>query len=268
MELPRTQVEHLRILQFWWTIELFSPQPVPKQTRRSTRPVDRQTIEWPAGEPLPWEQLAPPPVQGRPRQWRHTVYLGVYPLDATYEFLHRAFGEDTDAYDERPAGESACAGLLVGQDGRLVADSAVLSSALWAVSRIINPGPQNPGWMNGFDGALQAFVDAVDRFEGARRDRVGAEQPLPVDADALTGLLAVAQSSAGVDGHPYLDSSRIIIDSVAVSTRRDDGSPDIDFLNSLYLDDLRKVLRHLFYRINFTPFIGEAERRAAQAPAR
>src|SRR5664279_813517 len=81
MELPRTQVEHLRILRFWWTIELFSPQPVPKQTRRSTRPVDRQTIEWPGGEPLPWEHLAPPPpVQGTPRQWRHTVYLGVYPL--------------------------------------------------------------------------------------------------------------------------------------------------------------------------------------------
>ena len=233
MKLPHSRVEQLRILQFWWTIELFSPQPVPKLTRRASRPVDRQTIEWRADEPLPWENLAPPPAsRGTLRQWRHTVYLGVYPLDATYEFLHRAFGEDTDAYDERPAGESACAGVLVDHDGRLVADSVVLSSALWAVSRINNPGPRHPGWTNGFDEALEAFVEAVDRFEGARRDRAGAEQPLPVDADALTGLLAVAQSTAGVAGVPDLATSRIIIDSVAVSVRREDESTDIDFLNS------------------------------------
>lgn len=242
MTLPRTRVEHLRILQFWWTIELFSPQPVPKPTRRLTRPEDRQTIEWRAGELLPWEQLAPPkPVKGTPRQWRHTVYLGVYPLEATYEFLHRAFGEDTDAYDERPAGESACAGILVDPSGRVFADSAVLSSALWAVSRIINPGPQHPRWTNGFSEALEAFIEAVDRFESARRDRARAEQPLPVDADALAGLLAVAQSSAGIDGQPDLATDRIIIDSVAVSVRRDEDSVDIDFLNSLFLDDLQMV---------------------------
>lgn len=242
MNLGHPRVEQLRILQFWWTIELFSSQSVPKLTRRASRPVDRQTIEWRAGEPLPWEQLAPPPAaRGTPRQWRHTVYLGVYPLDATYEFLHRAFGEDADAYDERPAGESACAGVLIDHNGQLLADSVVLSSALWAVGRIINPGPQHPGWTNGFDDALEAFVEAVDRFEGARRGRVGAEQPLPVDADALIGLLAVAQSSAGVASLPDLATSRIIIDSMAVSERREDEPTDIDFLNSFYLDDLRTV---------------------------
>lgn len=242
MNLPHAQDRRLRILQFWWTMELFSPQPVPKLTRRSTRPAERQTVEWRAPEPLPWNQLPPPPpFQGTPRQWRHTVYLGVYELEATYEFLHRAFGEDPDAYDERPAGESACAGILVDQVGRLTADSAVLSSALWAVGRINDPGPAHPGWMDGFDVALPSFVEGVDRSEGERRAQVSAEQPPPLDAAALTALVSMAQSCAGVTGHPDLATPRIVIDSVAVSARRDEDSLDIDFLNSFFLEDLRLV---------------------------
>lgn len=234
--------DRLRILTFWWMLELFSPQPVPPLTRKATRPPDRQVIEWKPGEPLPWDKLAPPePVGGTHRVWRHTVYLGVYKLEATYESLGRVFGEDPDAYDKRPDGESACAGLLIDKDGRLIADSAVLSSALWAVGRTHDPGPQDPGWMDGFDEAVEMFTEMVDEYEGGRRDACGDEQPPPYDAESLTGLLKIAHAVARVDGYEDLASDRVRIESVTVSARRAEESADTDFLNSFYLDDLATV---------------------------
>ena len=57
--MDRGSDERLRILMFWWMLELFSPQRVPALTRRATRPSDRQVIAWQSGDPLPWETLAP-----------------------------------------------------------------------------------------------------------------------------------------------------------------------------------------------------------------
>jgi hypothetical protein len=239
---PRAEDERLRILTFWWMLELFSPQKVPALTRKATRPSDRQVIEWQLDEPLPWDRLAAPePNSGTPLVWRHTVYLGVYKLEATYESLGRVFGEDPDAYDKRPDGESACAGLLINQDGRLIADSAVLSSALWAVGRTHDPGPQDPHWKDGFDEAAAAFTEAVDNYEGERRDERGDEQPPPYDAESLTTLLKIAHAAAGIDGYEGLASDRVTIESMAVSARRAEESADSDFLNSFYLDDLATV---------------------------
>src|SRR5260370_36609583 len=86
MSEPRVEYERLRILTFWWMLELFSPQSVPALTRKATRPSDRQVIGWKPGEPLPWDKLARPAPSGEtPRIWRHTVYLGVYKLGAPAE---------------------------------------------------------------------------------------------------------------------------------------------------------------------------------------
>lgn len=242
MSKPLIKDERLRILAFWWMLELFSPQSVPALTRKATRPSDRQVLEWQPGEPLPWNKLAPPgPAGDTPRVWRHTVYLGVYKLEATYESVGRVFGKDPDAYDKRPDGESACAGLLIDQDGRLIADSAVLSSALWAVGRIHDPGPQDPRWMDGFNEAAEAFTEVVDDYEGRRRDACGDGRPPPYDAESLTRLLKIAHAVARVNGHEDLASDRVIIESVAVSVRRAEESADTDFLNSFYLDDLATV---------------------------
>jgi len=239
---PGAQDERLRILAFWWMLELFSPQSIPARTRRAARPAGRQVIDWQPGQPLPWHALAPPgPAGETPRVWRHTVYLGVYRLDATYEALGRIFGDDPDAYDRRRDGESACAGLLIDQDGQLVADSAVLSSALWAAGRIHDPGPRDPHWMDGFGEALAAFAGAVDDYEGERRAAGGGDRPPSCDAGALTGLLEIAHAAAGIGGHGGLASERVAIESVAVSAHRADESADTGFLNSFYLDDLAVV---------------------------
>ena len=69
-------------------------------------------------------------------KWQHTVYLGVYDLEDIYQDLHDVFAEDRDAYDERTAGLSACAAVMLDERGTLMVNSATLSSALWAVARI------------------------------------------------------------------------------------------------------------------------------------
>jgi hypothetical protein len=234
--------ERLRVVSFWRMIELFSRQPVPARTRRASRPPDRQVIEWQRDDPLPWNALLPPgPLHGQPRVWRHLVYLGVYKVEATYESLQRVFGQDPDAYDERPGGESACAGVQIDHDGCVVTDSAVLSSALWGVGRSYNPGPREPQWMEGFEAALAAFCEEVDRYEGARREALNAQTAPAHDADSLHGLLGIAHTSAGIGSVKDLATDRVVIKSVAVPLGRDGDTPDSDFLNSFYLDELAMV---------------------------
>src|SRR5258708_19431181 len=223
-------------------MELCSPEAVPALTGRGRCRSDRQVMGWKPGEPLPWDKLAPPePIGETPRIWRHTVYLGVYKLEARDESLGGVVGEDPDAYDKRPDGESACAGLLINQDGRLIADSAVLSSALWAVGRIHDPGPQDPRWMDGFDEAVEAFTEVVDAYEGERRDAWGDEQPPPYETESLTRLLKIAHTAPRVDGYEDRATDGGTVESVAVSARRAEESADTDFLNSFYLDDLATV---------------------------
>ncbi|MGG7466582.1 DEAD/DEAH box helicase [Plantibacter sp. YIM 135347] len=234
--------EQQRILRYWWMLELFSPQPVPTPTPRAVRPADRQVIAWTPGHPLPWEALRPPaPLGGTRRVWQHTVFLGVYNLESTYEYLHQAFGEDTDAYDERPAGRSACAGILVDSTGRVIAASGVLSSALWAVARLTARGAGDRAWADGFPETAQAFVEAIDEHEGARREAAGADTAPTQDAESLMAVLRLAQNVAGIAGTPSLATDGIVIQSVAVSAQRAEDVGDIDFLNSFFLDDLAAV---------------------------
>lgn len=232
------------VLECWWLLELFNPQKVPKLTGRAMRPEDRQVVEWRPGEALPWQVLQPPrPMGTTQRVWRHTVYLGVYDLEATYQRLHEVFAEDRDVYDERRAGLSACAGVLVDDAGMLLPDSAVLSSALWAVSKLAaGRPPQGTGWASGFAEASAKLVEEVDALEGARREASGQELPPPQDEESLQRLLASAHAAAGTAGDNELSSQRIVIRSVAVSDRLGvDSTNDMDFLNSFFLDDLATV---------------------------
>lgn len=271
--------DRLRTLQYWWMLELFSPQKVPKPIKQSTRPEGRQVIEWRPGEPLPWQYLRPPaPVGKTKRRWQHTVYLGLYDLEDVYQYLHHAFAEDRDAYDERRAGVSACAAVMLDDRGVLMVDSATLSSALWAVARIRDSGvAPSPQWAGGFSLAAQEFKEEVDVVEGLRReaaraeearaaragdertraarvraeearaekssaDRAREEKAPPQDEGSLWTLLRIAHEASGIAGTPRLAGQRIIISSVIVSDRRtSDATADIDFLNSFFLDDLAAV---------------------------
>ncbi|WP_136191809.1 DEAD/DEAH box helicase [Actinomyces procaprae] len=240
--------DRVRILRYWWMLELFDPQPVPKLTGRSGRPSARQVIEWHPGDPLPWQTLPAPAPRGKKRSaWRHTVYLGVYELEEVYGFLHRVFADDRDAYDQRRAGRSACAAVQVDEYGRLVEGSAVLSSALWAAAQISGTGAApDLDWAGSFASANQAFGEQVDVAEGLRRDELGVDAPLPQDDNSLQRLLGIAYGAAGVSGSNPLSSDRIIIASSVVSGDRNDAAAaDSDFLNSFFLGELAAVQRDL-----------------------
>lgn len=239
--------ERRRIVQYWTLLELFNPQSVPKLTRSTTRPADEQVVEWSPGEPLPWNTLTPPkPAWKKTRAWQHTVYLGVYDLEKSYEHLHRAFGEDRDAYDARRAGQSACAAVVLDDKGVLSIESSVLSSGLWALAKLSSGSPsRSPHWAGDFPGVARAFLEQVDEVEGARRDLLGAEHPLPHDEESLQTLLRVAHGAAGITAIPEIASTRIIISSVARTVDGTGQAGDTDFLNSFFLEDLSTVQKDM-----------------------
>src|SRR5690625_434832 len=243
MRSSRGKEHQQRVLRYWWMLELFSPQRVPRPTRPSRRPGDRQVVEWQPSQPLPWQVLSPPEARdGSRRVWQHTVYLGVYDLESVGERLQRKFGTDADAYDQRPAGISACAGLRVDEHGVIVPDSAVLSSALWAVARIEHAGPGRRSWADGFPEAAQAFAEAVEKHQGKRRPATGDKPPAPEDERSLHHLLHLAHGASGAAGISDLATDKVVIQSVARIPRRNaDSAAEMDFLNSFYLDDLHAV---------------------------
>ena len=243
--MPQTSIDSQRqILTCWWLLEMFSPQPMPKTTSRATRPENLQVIEWTPQVPLPWRSL-PPPKRGY--AWRHEVYLGVYRLEETYEWLHEAFRDDDDAYDPRPPGCSACVGMVLDQNGRLVPGSAVLSSALWAVGRIAAQCRSRDGvvitlgWMEKFAAAQEQLTEVFDAVEGRRRQAVGAQRPPAQDPGSLDDLMRAAQRICGIGELSDLATNRILIKSVQTSMKNTDEETDLEFLNSLFLEDLGKV---------------------------
>ena len=245
--------QQVEVVRYWRLLELFSPQQVPAPDPGSA---ERPVLDWSPGRPLPWDLLAPPrAAHGKPREWRHTVYLGVYDVEAVYEHLHRVFPHDEDAHDERPSGRSACASIVVDASGRAVDDSAVLSSAVWGVGRTVDPGVDRSGWTDGFDQAQEQLVAAVaehlapshrrtDEPDDERRGEAVASPERPrVDAGTVVELAGLAHAAAGVVGLDGIATLRVRVASTAVLREPGAGPPEQvqDFLNSLLLDDLRAV---------------------------
>ncbi|MBF4625808.1 DEAD/DEAH box helicase [Clavibacter sp. VKM Ac-2872] len=220
-------------------LELFGPQKIPKADDSDR---ERPVSDWHPGIPLPWERLQPPRPRGATAlTWRHYVFLGTYKLETTYEWLHRAFTEDRDAYDERPPGESACAALIVDEHGRYLSDSAILSSSLWAIGRIRAHQTSSSRWAHQFHEHLTRFAAAVD---DAVADETAPAETQVLDGPLVQKLLSLAHTTAGVAGITDLATMRVRVHSVPISVDRADAAPEQDFLNSFYLDDLGLVLEH------------------------
>ena len=151
--------ERRRILAFWRLLELFSPQQMPGPVALTEGAGNEQVMDWTPSSPLPWEALTPSS-GGRergPGAWRHLVFLGVYRFKDTYDWLRKISGDETE-HAGRPAGRGACVGLVLDEDGRIIPESAVLSSALWAVGRIAHGQIPGAEWVEEF-GAAQARLE-------------------------------------------------------------------------------------------------------------
>lgn len=230
-----------RVLRYWWMLELFNPQQIPKSSSSASGATKRVTT-WGPGTPLPWEVLPPPPPSEKTKRvWSHTIYLGVYDVAATYDRLHQVFGEDPEVYNERSSGKSACACVRIDSDGKLLNGSAVLSSALWAVGQIDKGNVHTHSWAEEFPKAARDFVESIDSFAQERSAQSGNDGHLTVHPDTLVELLNASHAASGVAGNPSLATQKIVIQSVAISAERPDDQDSPDFLNSFFLEDLETI---------------------------
>lgn len=231
------------ILRYWRSVELFGAQrldpPNPRERRYEPRP----------GQPLPWQDGHPLGRQQLPddRVWRHTVYGGVFELDRLHAALERAFGDSGPDVDERvPRGNTSVFAAAVTEDGRLLLDSLVLSTAAWAVGRAHRPGPNATGWLDGFDAAADRFVTVACEMVAAAEDDAVAQAlaedgvvvSRPVDQTILLALVRLAVEQLGVAD--VLAPSRLRVHSERVGRKRAYDA-QVDFLNSFYIDDLARV---------------------------
>lgn len=229
-----------QVVEFWRTVEMFSPQKVERVSR------ERLVFGVRPGQPMPWDpthELARRKL--RPNQtWRHVVYLGIYRLDAMFEVLSRVFAPDEDSYDERPAGESATAAFMVGDDGHAVVDSEVLSSCTWATGRVLRNGRSGRDWLPEFTAAAADFAEVLrdlvtDDLVSGQDDMPRQQQVMRVlDGADLDGCLAAAVAAAGVGA--ALSCAEIRISSRIVAKRAENPSGH-DFLNSFIMADLAQV---------------------------
>ncbi len=246
MGVAQTEDRRLRVLELWRLLELLSTQQVPRKGRTETS----QVVDWTSDKPLPWDTVRAVWRDGARLTWRHIVYLGVYAIDDTHEILRRTFGQDAESADERPLGRGACAGIVVGPDGRPIPGSATLSSALWTVWRLQERRDANEPAFDDFEEANAAFQEQAEAITGmaaAPADEDGAGSGAPdggsarLDGETLRRLLTAAHKAAGVRGRPALCTPQVCIRSVAVSARRASGPVGTEFLNSFFLDDLHRI---------------------------
>ncbi|PWV74484.1 DEAD/DEAH box helicase [Nocardia neocaledoniensis] len=240
------------IVDFWLTTEMFNPQKVDK--------VDQERLMFALkdGQPLPWEPGHELAGRGlRPNQaWQHIVYLGIYQLERAGELLASVFEPDPESYDERPGGESALAAFAVGEDGRAIDDSVVLSSCGWAVATVLREGPDRD-WVAEFQDSSMDFtrdwLKIVTAPESAQPQQpqsestAGQAPPVPskqperrvLDVDMLVKCLETAAATIGIGA--ALPHAEIRIQSKVVSRKASGRAGETDFLNSFLMQDLRLV---------------------------
>jgi hypothetical protein len=235
--------DRAQVLRFWRAVELFSPQDVPKVNARKN--VYRVTGDG----PLPWEHGHPLRRTGLPESvtWRHTVYGGIFSLRRVRAALEKAFGSDGESFDARPLGDSALFAFTVTDEGRPLLGSEEFASCAWATGRLLQPGPGDPGWLDGFENASAGcgldFTGLVAALEtdarAAELRALGHEVGRPVGGDTLAELIAEVTERFGVAS--ALAPAEIRVASIWVSRKREFAADSGEFLNSFFAPDLASV---------------------------
>jgi len=238
--------ERRQILTFWRLLELFSPQPMPRLFSLADGDGKEQVIEWVPSSPLPWDVLQTPENEQEetPKAWRHLVFLGVYRLKDTYEWLRRVSKEEP-AHAGLPAGDGACVFLVLDENGRIIPGSAVLSAALWAIGRVAHGEDPGPGWIDEFASAQTRLDEMIGSFERARRASVEEELPPPQDADSLKELLRIVEKTWGIEGARELSMDRILLKSQLTDIPQGGEIAEPHFPGSPFQEELDIVIAAL-----------------------
>lgn len=229
------------ILEYWRAVEIFSPQQVPRVEPRSPLPV----YECPHGQTGPWE-AGHFHLGRRPPEkclWRYVVYGGIYPTKLISSKLEGVFGKDPETFDERVDGSSAVFAIALTHKGEPLIESFVLSSAAWALGRLQYPGPEDEGWLHGFEGSeanIRAYLE--ERFvEAAGDDRSTPPIGRPLAATHLVEVCRRVLEYLGLDGEEF--SLDMVVRCQPVFFQRYKNTDDVDVLNSFFFRDLHRVAR-------------------------
>lgn len=166
------QRQRAEVVRYWRAVELFSPPQLPSPPRHGARVSEREWIQqvdirpgepWPA---LPWETAHPlqrERIDTSKEVWRHTVYGGVFPLTAVRRALEEHFGADGEDHSgaRRQKGETAVFTIGVDADGMLLNGATAFSACAWATGRVRDPGPDTPGWLDGFEENESECLQAI-----------------------------------------------------------------------------------------------------------
>ncbi len=243
------------ILKYWRAVEIFNPQTVPKEEGRGSEPVYSIV---PANS-SPWE-VGHSHRRRVPKddcQWRYLLYVGVYPTALLSEALEEVFGKDPEALDERVDGDAATFSISLNHRGEVLLDTFVLSSAAWALGRLVSPGYKDPDWLNGFEETekhLQEYVStifSVDQPKESETEKI--KNPL---GRVVTGreifllldkiLKFLNLGSVGIQ-------SQFSVKCVSVYYTKTTKTDDSDVLNSFFIRDLKKVSERVSQGIESDP---------------
>lgn len=235
--------DRAKVLRFWRAVELFSPQNVPKVNP------GKRVYQVADGGLLPWEQGHPLRAIALPESmtWRHTVYGGIFSVQRVRDSLESTFGADGESFDARPPGESALFAVTVTDEGRPLRGSEEFASCAWATGRLLRPGPQDAGWLAGFEDAsaecyltFARLVAAPDSdAQGAELRAQGPELGRPIVTSVLSELIAEVTERFGVAA--ALGPAGIRVASVPLPKRRELAVDGGEFLNSFFAADLARV---------------------------
>lgn len=133
------QDEHVKILDYWRTIEFFTPQAIPKAD-------SKQLIFDLLNEgPAPWEkghrlQKEPCPDD---KKWQFFVFCGLYSLQSVRDAIEKFYGKDEEIERASIQGDSCTFSFNASSKGELIDGSFVLSNCAWAIRCIINQEPDS-----------------------------------------------------------------------------------------------------------------------------
>jgi len=214
------------IIDYWRSVELFSPPAIDKVDHR------KRMFRAEVAAPLPWEsEHALAQVALKPHQvWQHSVYLGCYRLEHVTDVIKEIFGEDEGSYDGR-LGESALAAIVVDEDGSYVDGSFILSSCAWGTGQLLMSVSSLD--LDEFHREQAALGELVARLLTPPAVPENGEQPTePVRNEAVCAVRDMVARHLGVTDR--LAAQEIRIKSVLTSRRRPADTAD-DFLNSFLL---------------------------------
>lgn len=234
------------VIDYWRSIELFSPQNVPKVAPNDyTEPVfsanQVTALPWEPAHPL--KKRRPPPLTAR----RFQVYCGIYSLQKVRSILEDKLGKDPESFDERMDGESCLFAFSVTDDGRPLFETFVISTCAWATGRTLDPGPGTSEWLVGFDvlvGKLaNNFAERLAVLQNDDRGRELKEKGFhigrPITYAHILKETEIVAEALGVT--QLSDTLEIRIKAGLVASRRKYSADDQDFLNSFFVKDLGRV---------------------------